>query len=74
MSMDVREGRESRYRPLRESQVVSRGRTRSGQGDAGRQVLVGRNNTRRAYNNAGAAERTIEDPLPVAGDKLFAAP
>ena len=34
------------------------------------QVLVGRNNTRRAYNLRIRQKQDIEDPLPVAGDKL----
>ena len=34
------------------------------------QVLVGRNNTRRAYNTRLRERRGITDPLPVAGDKL----
>jgi exodeoxyribonuclease-5 len=34
------------------------------------QVLVGRNNTRRAYNKRLRERRGIDDPLPVAGDRL----
>ena len=34
------------------------------------QVLVGRNNTRRSYNMRVRQKQNIEDPLPVAGDKL----
>ena len=34
------------------------------------QVLVGRNNTRRAYNMRIREKQDILDPLPVAGDKL----
>ena len=34
------------------------------------QVLVGRNNTRRAYNMRIREKQDITDPLPVAGDKL----
>jgi exodeoxyribonuclease V len=34
------------------------------------QVLVGRNNTRRAYNVRMRQRQSIEDALPVAGDKL----
>src|SRR4051812_50138980 len=33
-------------------------------------VLVERNNTRRAYNMRVRQKQNIEDPLPVAGDKL----
>ncbi|NWG23446.1 MAG: AAA family ATPase [Pseudorhodoplanes sp.] len=34
------------------------------------QVLVGRNTTRRAYNRRLRERRGIDDPLPVAGDRL----
>ena len=34
------------------------------------QMLVGRNNTRRAYNMRMRQRQNIEDPLPVADDKL----
>jgi exodeoxyribonuclease-5 len=34
------------------------------------QILVGRNNTRRAYNMRVRQKQQIDDPLPVAGDKL----
>jgi exodeoxyribonuclease-5 len=34
------------------------------------QILVGRNATRRAYNGRMRQRRGLEDPMPVAGDKL----
>ena len=34
------------------------------------QILVGRNNTRRAYNGRMRERRGFDDPLPLAGDKL----
>ena len=34
------------------------------------QILVGRNNTRRAYNARMRERRGFDDPLPLAGDKL----
>ena len=34
------------------------------------QILVGRNNTRRAYNTRLRERRGFDDPLPLSGDKL----
>ena len=34
------------------------------------QILVGRNDTRRAYNTRLRERRGFDDPLPLAGDKL----
>ena len=64
MSMDVREGRELDIGRYGESEVVvaQRARSRSGCMDAD-QVLVGRNNTRRAYNMRVRQRQNIEDPL-----------
>src|SRR5262249_38058009 len=70
MSMDVGEGRALEIGRQGEREVVSRSeldRERVMQAD---QVLVGRNNTRRAYNMRMRQKQHIEDPLPVAGDKL----
>ena len=69
--MDVREGRElDMGRFYGESEVVSRSELDPGHRvmDAD-EVLVGRNNTRRSWGG-GEAKQNIEDPLPVAGDKL----
>ena len=70
LSMDVREGRTLEIGEYGDTQVVRRDRldpTRVLQAD---QVLVGRNNTRKAYNNRLRERQGIEEPLPVAGDKL----
>ena len=70
MSMDVREGRELDIGRYGESQVVSRDELDPDRVMQADQVLVGRNNTRRAYNMRVRQKQNIEDPLPVAGDKL----
>src|SRR5947209_18184016 len=70
MSMDVREGRTLDIGRYGESQVVSRAELDPGRVMSADQVLVGRNNTRRAYNMRVRQRQNIEDPLPVAGDKL----
>jgi exodeoxyribonuclease-5 len=70
LSMDVREGRRIELGEYGDTQVVRRDGldpTRVMQAD---QVLVGRNNTRRAYNMRIREKQEITDPLPVAGDKL----
>src|SRR5258707_813693 len=70
MSMDVREGRELDIGRYGESEVVSRKELDPDRVMSADQVLVGRNNTRRAYNMRVRQKQNIEDPLPVAGDKL----
>src|SRR5512133_3860508 len=70
MSMDVREGRELDIGRYGESEVVSRAELDPDRVMSADQVLVGRNNTRRAYNMRVRQKQNIEDPLPVAGDKL----
>src|SRR6202041_2214511 len=70
MSMDVREGRELDIGRYGESQVISRDELDPDRVMQADQVLVGRNNTRRAYNMRVRQKQNIEDPLPVAGDKL----
>ena len=70
MSMDVREGRELDIGRYGESEVVSRDELDPDRVMSADQVLVGRNNTRRAYNMRVRQKQNIEDPLPVAGDKL----
>src|ERR1700741_1467993 len=70
MSMDIREGRELELGRYGESEIVSRADLDPERGMAADQVLVGRNNTRRAYNMRMRQKQHIEDPLPVAGDKL----
>src|SRR5580704_16758274 len=70
MSMDIREGRELEIGRHGESEVVSRTELDPDRVMQADQVLVGRNNTRRAYNMRMRQKQHIEDPLPVAGDKL----
>jgi len=70
MSMDVREGRELDIGRYGESEVVSRSELDPDKVMNADQVLVGRNNTRRAYNMRMRQRQNIEEPLPVAGDKL----
>src|SRR6202048_4383031 len=70
MSMDVREGRELDIGRYGESEVVSRTELDPDRVMRADQVLVGRNNTRRSYNMRVRQKQNIEDPLPVAADKL----
>ena len=70
MSMDIREGRELEIGRHGESEVVPRSELDPDRVMSADQVLVGRNNTRRAYNMRVRQKQNIEDPLPVAGDKL----
>src|SRR5712672_1824088 len=70
LSMQVREGRELEIGRHGESEVVSRGELDPERVMRADQVLVGRNNTRRAYNMRIRQKQSIEEPLPVAGDKL----
>ena len=70
MSMDIREGRELEIGRHGESEVVARSELDPDRVMRADQVLVGRNNTRRAYNMRVRQKQNIEDPLPVAGDKL----
>src|SRR5208283_2500372 len=70
MSMDVREGRDLDIGRYGESEVVSRNDLDPDRVMRADQVLVGRNNTRRAYNMRMRQKQSIEDPLPIAGDKL----
>jgi exodeoxyribonuclease-5 len=70
MSMDVREGRDLDIGRYGESEVVARGELDPARVMNADQVLVGRNTTRRSYNMRFRQRQNIEDPLPVAGDKL----
>ncbi len=70
MSMAVREGRPLEVGEFGASQVVRRDQFDPDRVMQADQVLVGRNNTRRAYNMRVRQRQNIEDPLPVAGDKL----
>jgi exodeoxyribonuclease-5 len=70
LSMDIREGRPLAPGDYGETQVVRRADLDPRRVDETDQVLVGRNNTRRAYNMRMRERRGIAEPLPVAGDKL----
>src|SRR5689334_5518150 len=70
MSMDIREGRELEIGRYGESEVICRVELDPNRVMSADQVLVGRNNTRRAYNTRIRQKQNIEEPLPVAGDKL----
>jgi len=70
MSMAVREGRSLEAGQFGESEVVRRDALDPNRVMAADQILVGRNNTRRAYNMRVRQKNGIEDALPVAGDKL----
>src|SRR5436305_8555245 len=71
MSMDIREGRALEIGRYGESEVVSRSSLDPDRVMRADQVLVGRNNTRRAYNMRVRQKQNSEDPLPVAGDQLL---
>src|ERR1700741_4564157 len=70
MSMDIREGRELEIGRYGERDVISRKELDPERGMETARVLVGRNNPRRAYNMRIRQKQNIEEPLPVAGDKL----
>jgi exodeoxyribonuclease-5 len=70
LSMDVREGRMLDIGRYGESEIVPRDMLDPARVPAADQVLVGRNATRRAYNNRLRERLGITDALPVAGDRL----
>jgi exodeoxyribonuclease-5 len=70
LSMDVREGRGIEVGDYGDTQVVRRDGLDPARVMQADQVLVGRNNTRKAYNMRIREKQEIIDPLPVAGDKL----
>jgi exodeoxyribonuclease-5 len=70
LSMDVREGRGIEVGAYGDTEVVRRSELDPARVMQADQVLVGRNNTRRAYNTRIREKQDITDPLPVAGDKL----
>ncbi|KPF94827.1 ATP-binding protein [Rhodopseudomonas sp. AAP120] len=70
LSMDVREGRRLELGRYGETEVVTRDGLDPQRVMDADQVLVGRNNTRRAYNARFRQRLSIEDPFPVGGDKL----
>jgi exodeoxyribonuclease-5 len=70
LSMDVREGRGLKLGAYGISAVVRRGELDPKLVLNADQVLVGRNATRRAYNQRMRQRRGFESPTPEAGDKL----
>jgi len=70
MSMAVREGRPLEIGQFGDSEVVKRNALDPDRVMRADQILVGRNNTRRAYNMRVREKQGIEEALPVAGDKL----
>lgn len=70
LSMDIREGRSLTPGDYGETQVVEKSALDPQRVLDAEQVLVGRNNTRRAYNMRLRERRGIGDPLPVSGDRL----
>ena len=70
LSMDVREGRALEFGSYGETEVIRRDALDPERVMVADQVLVGRNNTRRAYNMRIREKQDMTDPLPVAGDKL----
>jgi exodeoxyribonuclease-5 len=70
LSMDIREGRTPVPGDHGETQVVRRADLDPQRVVDADQVLVGRNATRRAYNTRLRERHGLEEPLPVAGDKL----
>lgn len=70
LSMDVREGRAIEPGRYGDTEVVARANLDPDRVMQADQVLVGRNNTRRAYNMRIREKQNITEALPVAGDKL----
>jgi exodeoxyribonuclease-5 len=70
LSMDIRAGRTLEPGDYGDTQVVARENLDPQRVLDADQVLVGRNATRRAYNQRLRLRRGIEDAMPVAGDKL----
>src|SRR3989440_7161280 len=70
LSMQVRAGERLEPGEYGQSEVISRKELDPERVMQTDQVLVGRNNTRRAYNMRIRQKQQIEELLPVAGDKL----
>jgi exodeoxyribonuclease-5 len=70
LSMDIREGRTLEPGDYGETQVVAKSQLDPARVLDADQVLVGRNATRRAYNQRMRERRGFEGDLPAAGDKL----
>jgi exodeoxyribonuclease-5 len=70
LSMEVREGRRLAPGTYGDSEVVRKDALDPARVLGADQILVGRNNTRRAYNQRMRERRGFAEPLPSAGDKL----
>ena len=70
LSMQVREGRELEPGDYGDTQIVRKENLDPARVIGAEQVLVGRNNTRRAYNLRMRQRRGFEGDFPMAGDKL----
>jgi len=70
LSMDVRAGRDLEPGIYGETSVVGKNDLDPQRVVDADQVLVGRNNTRRAYNARMRERRGFDGPLPASGDKL----
>lgn len=70
LSMQVREGQRLLPGEYGLTSVVTRDAFDPQRALETDQILVGRNNTRRAYNQRMRQRRGLDDPLPLAGDKL----
>jgi exodeoxyribonuclease-5 len=70
LSMDIRAGKPLAEGQYGETQVVRRSELDPKRVIGADQVLVGRNNTRRAYNKRLRERRGFASELPIAGDKL----
>src|SRR5207253_6530146 len=70
LSMQVREGQRLTPGEYGLTSVVTKGAFDPQRALETDQILVGRNNTRRAYNQRMRERRGLDDPLPLAGDKL----
>src|SRR5262249_9804765 len=70
LSMQVREGRRLVPGEYGRTSVVTRDAFDPQRALETDQILVGRNNTRRAYNTRLRERKGFDDPLPLAGDKL----
>lgn len=71
MSIDIREGRKLQHGYYGDSSVISRSKLTRDIVLNADQVIVGKNDTRRIYNNRIRALLGIESPLPVTGDRLI---
>ncbi|GGE40965.1 ATP-binding protein [Agaricicola taiwanensis] len=70
LSMEVRAGKRLEPRDFGQTQVVRKADFDAARALEADQLLVGRNNTRKAYNARMRLRRGFEDPLPIAGDRL----